>query len=63
MPAVIIMPNEESSEEEPEKFFNADREPGQAPASCGCFGALSVLLAIISLGLVETLHGHKTDPH
>ncbi len=61
MSILMIMPDEESSEEEPEKFFNADREPGQAPAPRGCFGALSVLLVIILLGLVEILHGHKTD--
>jgi len=45
------MPDEESSEEEPEKFFNADREPGQAPAPRGCCaGAAGVILTLILVG-------------
>jgi len=56
MSTVLIMPDEESSEEEPEKFFNADREPGQAPAPCGCCaGAASSLLVLLLFALAVLL--------
>lgn len=49
----LFMLDEESSEEEPEKFFNADREPGQKPPTGGgCFTLLitfSVFLVIIRI--------------
>ena len=48
---MLIMLDEESSEEEPEKFFNADRKPGQKPPTGGgCLGIVGLL--IISLALI-----------
>ena len=48
---MLIMLDEESSEEEPEKFFNADREPGQKPPKGGgCLGLVGLL--IISLAII-----------
>lgn len=56
MSILMIMPDEESSEEEQEKFFNADREPGQVPVARGCcFGAVSILLVTIVLALAVIL--------
>lgn len=49
----LFMLDEESSEEEPEKFFNADREPGQKPPTGGCcLGPISILVLIVSLLLL-----------
>lgn len=56
MSILMIMPDEESSEEEQEKFFNAEREPGQVPAPCSCcLGAASILLVTIALALAVIL--------
>jgi len=56
MSILMIMPDEESSEEEQEKFFNAEREPGQVPAPRGCcLGAASILLVTIALALAVIL--------